>query len=101
MCEGKPLNLVKSSLKWLPFRPTLGMKHEILMPDGSNVKCYIGTLVSKLQNVILKNTEGDTKSLFVLIKVFIYIYHFKNKLIKNIKYIFSSNFYSRFGVIFY
>ncbi|PBC33887.1 Proteasome activator complex subunit [Apis cerana cerana] len=73
MCEGKPLNLVKSSLKWLPFRPTLGMKHEILMPDGSNVKYYIGTLVSKLQNVILKNTEGDTKSLFVLIKIWGYL----------------------------
>lgn len=60
---------MKSSLKWQPFRPTLGMKHEILMPNGSNVKRYIGTLMNKLQGTILENTEGDTKSLFVLIKV--------------------------------
>lgn len=45
------------------------MKHEILMPNGSNVKRYIGTLMNKLQSIILENTEGDTKSLFVLIKV--------------------------------
>ena len=68
--EGKPLDLIKSSLKWQPFRLILGTKREISMPDGSNVKYYIGTLMSKLQNVILENTEGDTKSLFVLIKVF-------------------------------
>ncbi|CAL7949711.1 unnamed protein product [Xylocopa violacea] len=71
--EGKPLNLVKSSLEWLPFRPTLGMREEILMPDGSNVKRYIGNLASKLQNVILENTEGDTKSLHVLIRLWYYL----------------------------
>ncbi|XP_060826320.1 proteasome activator complex subunit 4-like isoform X1 [Bombus pascuorum] len=71
--EGKPLDLVKSSLKWQPFRPTLGMKHEILMPNGSNVKRYIGTLMNKLQSIILENTEGDTKSLFVLIKIWGYL----------------------------
>lgn len=70
--EGKPINLVNSSLQWLPFRPTtFGMEHKISMPNGDNVKYYIGTLASKLQSVILKNTEGDTKSLFVLIKVLI------------------------------
>lgn len=71
--EGKPLDLIKSSLKWQPFRLILGTKREISMPDGSNVKHYIGILMSKLQNVILENTEGDTKSLFVLIKIWGYL----------------------------
>lgn len=69
----EPLSLVKSSSKWLPFVPTLGIKEEILMPDNSNVKRYIATLMSKLQSVILKNPEGITKCLRVLIKVFILI----------------------------
>ncbi|OAD56880.1 Proteasome activator complex subunit 4 [Eufriesea mexicana] len=71
--EEKPINLVKSSLQWLPFRPTLGMEHKISMPNGDNVKYYIRTLASKLQSVILKNTEGDTKSLFALIKIWSYL----------------------------
>nr|XP_034177609.1 proteasome activator complex subunit 4-like [Osmia lignaria] len=65
----EPLSLVKSSSKWLPFIPTLGIKEEILMLDNSNVKRYIATLMNKLQSVILKNPEGITKCLRVLIKI--------------------------------
>ncbi|XP_043255483.1 proteasome activator complex subunit 4A-like isoform X1 [Colletes gigas] len=67
--EEEPLLPVKSSLKWVPFAPTLGTKEEISMPDGSNVRRSMATLASNVQKVILKNAEDDTKSLFVLIKI--------------------------------
>ncbi|CAK9822685.1 Proteasome activator complex subunit 4 [Anthophora retusa] len=67
--EEEPLNLVKSSLKCQPFIPTLGTKEKISMPDGSNVRRRIATLLSKLQDVMLKNTESDPKSLFILTKI--------------------------------
>ncbi|XP_076166569.1 proteasome activator complex subunit 4 isoform X2 [Ptiloglossa arizonensis] len=67
--EEEPLVAKQSSLKWVPFTPTLGMKEEILMPDGSNVRRYMVTLMCNVQKVILKNAEDDTKSLFVLIKI--------------------------------
>lgn len=70
----EPLKLVKSSLKWVPFVPTLGAREEISMPDGSNVKRYIVRLLSKVQSVILNNAEEDTKSLIALIKVFAFIH---------------------------
>ncbi|XP_003702630.2 proteasome activator complex subunit 4A [Megachile rotundata] len=69
MWEEEPLSLMESSLRWLPFVPTLGMKEKLLMPDNSNVKRYMVTLMSKLQDVILKNTDGGTKCLRVLVKI--------------------------------
>ncbi|XP_054011040.1 proteasome activator complex subunit 4B-like isoform X2 [Hylaeus anthracinus] len=67
--QEEPLVTVKSSLKWVSFTPTLGKKEEILMPDGSNVRRSITTLMNNVQKVILKNAEDDTKSLFILIKI--------------------------------
>ncbi|XP_076235371.1 proteasome activator complex subunit 4A [Calliopsis andreniformis] len=67
----EPLDVVNSSLKCSPFTPTLGAKEEVLMPDNSNVRRSIVMLMSNLQKVILKNAEDDTKSLFVLIQIWI------------------------------
>ncbi|XP_017877825.1 proteasome activator complex subunit 4A-like [Ceratina calcarata] len=67
--EGKPLNLMKSSIECTSFKPTLGVEEEILMPDGSHVKRYIQLLASKLHDVILENVEADTKCLVSLTKV--------------------------------
>ena len=67
--EEEPLVVVDSSLDCVPFTLMLGMKEEILMPDNSNVRRYFVTLMSKLQKVILENSEDDTKSFFVLIQI--------------------------------
>ncbi|XP_076659583.1 proteasome activator complex subunit 4A [Halictus rubicundus] len=67
--EEEPLDLMKSSLKSVPFKPTLGVREVIEMPDGSNVRRYIAKLMSDLQKVILKHAEDDTKSLQVLIEI--------------------------------
>lgn len=74
MWKESPLPVVETSLEWIPFTPTLGIKGEIIMPDGSNVRRYMAQILSNLQYVLLKNAEDDTKSLFVLIQVYIYIY---------------------------
>lgn len=70
--EEEPLILIKSSLKTVPFKPTLGPREVISMPDGSNVRRYIATLMNNFQKVILMHVEDDTKSLHVLLEVRIY-----------------------------
>lgn len=39
------------------------------MPDGSNVRQYLANVMVKLQARILRDSEDDIKSLFVLIEV--------------------------------
>ncbi|KAF7991064.1 hypothetical protein HCN44_002626 [Aphidius gifuensis] len=48
------------------FLPYVGIKGEIKMPDGSNVKKSMVKLLTKLQNKMLENHEDDPKSLAVL-----------------------------------
>nr|XP_033324313.1 proteasome activator complex subunit 4A-like [Megalopta genalis] len=67
--EEEPLILVKSSLKSVPFKPTIGVRQIITMPDGSNVRRFIVELMNKFQKVILKHVEDDTKSLQVLVDI--------------------------------
>lgn len=54
---------------WTSFLPTVGIKGEIRMPDGSNVRCYLSRTMRDLQQVILSNSEDDTKSLFALVRI--------------------------------
>lgn len=51
------------------FIPTVGVKDEIKMPDGSNVRKSIAKIMTELQVTMLKNSEDDTKSLFYLVQV--------------------------------
>ncbi|XP_031825586.1 proteasome activator complex subunit 4A isoform X2 [Nomia melanderi] len=69
--EEEPLILIKSSLKSVPFKPTLGAREVITMPDGSNVRRCIATLMNNFQKVILMHVEDDTKSLQVLVEIWI------------------------------
>lgn len=48
------------------FNPVNGIKGEIKMPDGGNVRLFTVGLMSDLQEIILKNVEDDTKSLTIL-----------------------------------
>ncbi|XP_032665023.1 proteasome activator complex subunit 4-like isoform X2 [Odontomachus brunneus] len=64
-----PLELVKSSLKWTPVMPTCGMKGHITMPDGDNVRHYLAGVMSEVQRAMLENAEDNTKSFFVLIRI--------------------------------
>lgn len=47
----------------------MGFAGIINMPDGSNVRKSIVQTLMRLQNKILESSEGDTKSLFLLITV--------------------------------
>ncbi|XP_074105098.1 proteasome activator complex subunit 4 [Cotesia typhae] len=51
------------------FIPTVGVKDEIKMPDGSNVRKSIAKIMTELQVTMLKNSEDDTKSLFYLVQI--------------------------------
>ncbi|KAF7990670.1 hypothetical protein HCN44_000475 [Aphidius gifuensis] len=51
------------------FLPYVGIKGEIKMPDGSNVKKSMVKLLTKLQNKMLENHEDDPKSLAVLPRI--------------------------------
>uniref|UniRef100_A0A0C9QKU2 PSME4 protein n=1 Tax=Fopius arisanus TaxID=64838 RepID=A0A0C9QKU2_9HYME len=46
--------------------PTLGVKGEVTMPDGGNVRQELVRVVCSLQEMMLKSSEDDTKSLKVL-----------------------------------
>lgn len=48
---------------------TVGIKGEIKMPDGTNVREYLVKIMSELQSVMLKNSEDDTKSSFTLLGI--------------------------------
>ncbi|KAG7204017.1 hypothetical protein KM043_001879 [Ampulex compressa] len=65
-----PLVLVESALDTVVLTLTLGVKGEITMPDGSNVRRYLTMLMSDLQKTMLENAEDDTKSLCVLAQIF-------------------------------
>lgn len=51
------------------FFPDVGVKGEIKMPDGSNVKSSIFKLMTRLQLKMLENSEDDPKSLTVLPRI--------------------------------
>ena len=48
------------------FYPKLGLKGELRMPDGSNVRKYTVQVMEDLQEIMLKNIEDDTKSILIL-----------------------------------
>lgn len=54
---------------WTPFLPSTGVKGEITMPDGSNVRDCVCKTMSNLQEMMLSNSEDDTKSLSAIVKV--------------------------------
>ena len=45
------------------FLPVIGVRGEITMPDGSNVRLYILKVVSALQATMMCDSEDDTKAL--------------------------------------
>ncbi|XP_012271997.1 proteasome activator complex subunit 4 isoform X2 [Orussus abietinus] len=65
----EPPVVMETVLDQKPFLPTLGIKGEIKMPDGSNVRCYLAKVMCTLQDMMLENSEDDVKSLFVLIRI--------------------------------
>ena len=68
-----PLILEPSVIEPTPFKLNLGIKGEIKMPDGSNVRLSLTKLISRLQDVMLKSAEDDIKSIVVLSEVLIFI----------------------------
>lgn len=64
-----PLEMMKSTLEWIPVKLTCGIKGHITMPDGSNVRHYITGIMSEVQQAMLENSEDNTKSFFALIRV--------------------------------
>lgn len=52
-----------------PNRITLGVKGEVKMPDGSNIRLVLAQTMNRLQKKILECAEDDTKSLFAVIQV--------------------------------
>ncbi|XP_043271653.1 proteasome activator complex subunit 4B-like [Venturia canescens] len=64
-----PSDLDPGILARTSFLPTLGVKGEIRMPDGSNVyECICRTMID-LQEMMLNNFEDDTKSLFAIVRI--------------------------------
>ncbi|XP_015588278.1 proteasome activator complex subunit 4B [Cephus cinctus] len=80
MWKEPPIELMKSSLPWTPFLPTTGIKGEVQMPDGSNVRKYMARVMSNLQATMLKKSEDDTKSLFHMIHIWSSLFMDKERL---------------------
>ena len=78
------LSRLPSALRMTPNAITLGVKGEIKMPDGSNIRLVLAQTMDRLQKKILECAEDDTKSLFVVIQVNIRFFFSKTK-IKNKK----------------
>lgn len=51
------------------FKPTIGNKKIIKMPNGDNVRLFLIKMIEDLQTLTLKNEEDDTKSLSLIILV--------------------------------
>lgn len=65
-----PLEVVKSSIEWnISIMPVYGMSGHVTMPDGSNVRHYLAEVMSQVQRTMLENAEDNTKSFFVLIRI--------------------------------
>jgi proteasome activator subunit 4 len=68
--KGESINFIVSSTKIEPFELNLGFNNlEINMPDGSNVRCALVDLLSKLQEKLLRDCEDDINSLKQLLDV--------------------------------
>ncbi|XP_046740797.1 proteasome activator complex subunit 4-like [Diprion similis] len=63
-----PIETVESALEWT-FTPELGIRGELSMPDGSNVRKHIANILRDLQLSMLRDAEDDIKSLFVVIEI--------------------------------
>ena len=48
------------------FQPEIGITGKITMPDGGNVRKYLVETMSKLQEIMLRNVEDDTRCLIIL-----------------------------------
>ncbi|KAM0724588.1 Proteasome activator complex subunit 4B [Formica fusca] len=65
-----PLEIVKSSLEWnVSIVPAYGISGHVTMPDGSNVRHHLADIMSQVQQTMLENAEDNTKSFFVLIRI--------------------------------
>ncbi|XP_029164235.1 proteasome activator complex subunit 4B-like isoform X2 [Nylanderia fulva] len=65
-----PLEVVKSSLDLnVPKVPKYRISGDVTMPDGSNVRQYLTGIMSQVQKTMLENSEDNTKSFYVLIRI--------------------------------
>ncbi|KAL0124071.1 hypothetical protein PUN28_006100 [Cardiocondyla obscurior] len=65
-----PLELIKSSVKLnVSITFTCGTKKCVTMPDGSNVRHHLVTIMKQVQQAMLENAEDNTKSFFGLIRI--------------------------------
>ena len=72
--EEPPLILQPSVIEPTPFKLNIGVKREIKMPDGSNVRFSLTKLFTRLQDVMLKYAEDDIKSITILLEVRILLF---------------------------
>ncbi|XP_034942579.1 proteasome activator complex subunit 4-like [Chelonus insularis] len=63
-----PEELTEEALSRM-FIPNVGVKGEIKMPDGTNVRKYMAKIMTELQATMLKTSEDDTKSLNILVHI--------------------------------
>lgn len=64
-----PAEEITEEMALSTFIPVVGVKGEVKMPDGSNVRQCMLKIMTDLQAAMLKNSEDDTKSLFYLVQV--------------------------------
>ncbi|KAL0269474.1 UNVERIFIED_CONTAM: hypothetical protein PYX00_007188 [Menopon gallinae] len=68
--EEDPICLLDSALKTTTCYPlALGVKGEVHMPDGSNIRKAVVHAMDRLQEKMLTCNEDDTKSLFAIIQI--------------------------------
>ncbi|XP_008550347.1 proteasome activator complex subunit 4 [Microplitis demolitor] len=64
-----PAEEITEEMALSTFIPVVGVKGEVKMPDGSNVRQCMLKIMTDLQAAMLKNSEDDTKSLFYLVQI--------------------------------
>lgn len=54
---------------WSGLRVETGLKGEITMPDGSNMRSSLVTIMERLQEKLFEKAEDDTMSCCILVDV--------------------------------
>lgn len=69
MWDEVPLTLADSSLDQVHFQAFAGIPGEVRMPDGTNVRKSLVSIINSLQAKLLSFKEDDTKSFFYIIRI--------------------------------